>query len=81
MSELIGSKIAAVKRKHALVSVGGGAAMAVCAFLAVLAATMAADWAFELPYWARAASMAVNLAACAYIAKMSGGTSSGTSSS
>lgn len=57
-SALLAEKISAVRRKQVGVAAGTGAAMAVGAFLILLAMAMLLDWWLDLPRAARAAMLA-----------------------
>lgn len=62
------AKIAAARRKHAMVAAGTGAAMVACVLVGGLVLTMLCDWFFELPFGVRAAALVANLIACLVIA-------------
>src|SRR3954468_15141178 len=62
MSQLLLSKISAVRAKHSAVSVGTGLGLAVTALVAGLALGMLLDWWLDLPRWVRAAFLAIDLA-------------------
>ena len=67
MSQLLHSKISAVRAKHFSVAIGTGAALAIVAVIAALAIGMLLDWWLDLPRFIRAAFLAVDLAAVAII--------------
>lgn len=67
MSELIQSKIDVVRRKHAVVRAGFGAATMGIVAVSVIAATMLVDWWLDLHYVVRCALLALHLAALAYL--------------
>ena len=67
MSQILSTKISTVRRKHASVAAFTGIAAAVAAFVLVLAASMLLDFWLNLPYTARAALLALNLAAIGWI--------------
>jgi hypothetical protein len=62
MSQLLLSKISAVRAKHSAVAVGTGLAMAVTALVLGLAVGMLLDWWLDLPRWVRAGFLAIDLA-------------------
>src|SRR5260221_7996027 len=62
MSQLLLSKISAVRAKHSSVAIGTGIALAITALVVGLALGMLLDWWLDLPRWVRAAFLAVDLA-------------------
>ena len=67
MSQLLHAKIATVRSKQTtLEAVRGLCAMAAAAVL-LLAATMLLDWFVELPFWARAALLAMDVTVLAFL--------------
>jgi hypothetical protein len=66
MSQILHSKIAAVRRKHLVVAALTGAAAAVAAFVLLLAASMLLDFYLNLPFTARAALLTLTLAAAGF---------------
>jgi hypothetical protein len=67
MSQLIQSKIDVVRRKHAVVRSGFGAATLSIVAISVIAGTMLIDWWLDLPYLVRCAMLAIHLSALAYL--------------
>lgn len=70
MSHILASKLSSVRRKHVTVAAFTGVAAAVGAFLLLLAGSMLLDFFWSgagLPWTARAALLAVNLAVVAWI--------------
>src|SRR5438874_6835616 len=67
MSRILTTKLSTVRRKHASVAAFTGIAAAVGAFVLVLGASMLLDFWLNLPYTARAALLALNLAAIGWI--------------
>ncbi|HEY7116477.1 MAG TPA: hypothetical protein VH475_07825, partial [Tepidisphaeraceae bacterium] len=63
MSQILASKISSVRRKHFGVFTTTGIAAAVGLFVLLLAASMLLDFWLNLPFTARAALLAINLAA------------------
>jgi hypothetical protein len=63
MSQILQSKISTVRRKHVGVAAATGVAAAVGAFVLLLALSMLLDFWLDLSWTARAALLAVNLAA------------------
>jgi hypothetical protein len=62
MSQLLLTKISAVRTKHSSVSVFTGIALAVIALIVGLAVGMLLDWWLDLPRWVRAAFLAIDVA-------------------
>jgi hypothetical protein len=62
MSDLLRSKLSAVRRKSVIVSTGSGICLAIGAIIAAVGAEMIADFLFELPFTLRAAWLAAALA-------------------
>src|SRR5258706_2689344 len=62
MSQLLLTKISAVRAKHSAVAIAGGIALAVAALVAGLWIGMMLDWWLDLPRWVRAAFLAIDLA-------------------
>jgi len=67
MSQVIQSKIDAVRRKHAVVRAGFGVSTMVIVLVSVLAGTMLLDWWFDLPYVLRCAMLAIHVSALGYL--------------
>src|SRR5262245_39659256 len=67
MTGLIRSKLDATRRRHLGFAAGSGASIGVCTFITGLAVSMLLDWWIELPTWARAGLLAINLAVVAYV--------------
>lgn len=67
MSDLLASKIAAVRARHLAVAVGRGVAAMVGAAVLMLAGGMLLDLFLELPRWARAGLLAIDLAVLTYL--------------
>lgn len=61
------TKLAAVRRKHVGVAVGTGLAMAVGAFVILIAISMLLDWWLDFPMWARAVMLAWVFGTVGYI--------------
>src|SRR5688572_6973450 len=66
-SQLLGEKIAALRRRHVMVLAMTGLAMAVVVGIELLALAMFLDWWLELPWVVRLVSLLVQLGAFAYI--------------
>ena len=62
MSQLLLTKISAVRAKHSSVALGTGLALAITALVVGLAVGMLMDWWLDLPRWIRTAFLAVDLA-------------------
>src|SRR5690349_16621894 len=67
MSELIESKLSALRLKQAVVGVATGSSMAVVFLVLALAAGMLLDWSLELPRVIRAIFLLADLVGLAYI--------------
>ncbi len=67
MSQVIQSKIDAVRRKHAVVRAGFGLSTMVIILVSVFAGTMLLDYWFELPYVLRCAVLAIHLSVLGYL--------------
>ena len=66
-SQLLGEKIAALRRRHVMVLAMTGLAMAVVVGIELLALAMFLDWWLELPWVVRLVSLLAQLGAFAYI--------------
>ncbi|HSI36820.1 MAG TPA: DUF4175 family protein [Tepidisphaeraceae bacterium] len=67
MSQILTSKLATVRRKHATVATLTGLTAAVGAFVLILMAEMFLDWWLNLSMTVRAAFLAINIAAVVWI--------------
>ena len=67
MSQLIQTKISAVRSKNNAVSAARGAAAIAGAAIVLLAATMLLDWLFELPRFVRAGMLALDIGVLGYL--------------
>jgi len=67
MSTLIASRINAVRRKHASVRAGEGLCTMEIVFISTLLIEMGIDWVFDLPYWFRAAVLAIHATVLLYL--------------
>ncbi len=67
MSQLLVTKLSAVRRKRAMITAITAATAAVGGVVLLIGLTMLFDWYFELPRYMRAAMLAIELAAVAYV--------------
>ena len=67
MSQLLASKIASVRRKHALFAALRGACAMLGAAVLLLAIGMLLDWYIEFPWRLRAAILAIDLTVLTYM--------------